>query len=400
MMTRDEDIAFTEFLNQKAAEAEALGYRPTKFKQMLGSQGGDATVRQLLAKGKPSEGFTRLFQLGRLDLTVEALVVETRWRTLIDPILVKQAERLLKEVRYPFNPFVGSAPAAAAASAPTLTPTASTSAPAQTLQPVTPQPLPRKNTRTFSDFCAFLGAELTNPRDRWCGYNRERGFALFTIWADELHGDRYVLWNWVRGAEDKRAGATELKQVLKDVMIAGHAAYGVRCEAKDLLAATRERRYFDEDQLLVLRLSEEDDRVVATLVGEIPAVEVAAGRHGVATPFDSAIDDLGSPPSGSSSPARTPTKGGSGYRRDPAVRDYVIRRAHGHCEYCRARGFEMTDGSYYVEAHHVIALSAQGPDRVDNVIALCPEHHREAHYGKGAEALEQAFLEKLKEVGT
>ncbi len=56
-MTRDEDLAFTEFLRQKATEAEALGYRPTQFKQMLASQGGDATVRQLLAKGKPSEGF-------------------------------------------------------------------------------------------------------------------------------------------------------------------------------------------------------------------------------------------------------------------------------------------------------------------------------------------------------
>lgn len=395
MMTRHEDIAFTEFLSQKAAEAEALGYRPTKFKQMLGSQGGDATVRQLLAKGRPSDGFLRLFELKRLDLTVEALVVETQWRTLIDPILVKQAERLLKEVGYSFNPFIGAAPAVAAAPAAR----ALTSAPAQTpQQAVVPQLSPRKNTRSFSDFCAFLGAELTNPRDRWCGYNRERGLALFTIWADGVQGDRYVLWNWVRDVEDKRAGATELKRVLESVLVAGHATYGIRCEARDVLAATRERQYFDEDQLLVLRLSEEGDEVVATLVGQIAAVEVAAGRHGVVSPIDSAIDDLGSPPSGHAAPARTRSKGGSGYRRDPAVRDYVIRRAQGKCEYCEVRGFEMTDGSYYVEAHHVIALSAQGPDRVDNVIALCPEHHREAHYGKGAEALEQAFLEKLAKV--
>ncbi len=83
-----------------------MGYRPTQFKQMLSAQGGNATVRQLLAKGKPSEGFTRLWELGCLNLTVEALVVETKWRPFIDSILVQQAERLLTQSRYPFKRFV------------------------------------------------------------------------------------------------------------------------------------------------------------------------------------------------------------------------------------------------------------------------------------------------------
>jgi len=64
-MTPNEDRAFTEFLLQKAAEAEALGYNPTKFKRMLSAQGSNATVRQLLANGQPSEGFTRLWELGQ-----------------------------------------------------------------------------------------------------------------------------------------------------------------------------------------------------------------------------------------------------------------------------------------------------------------------------------------------
>lgn len=51
---------------------------------------------------------------------------------------------------------------------------------------------------------------------------------------------------------------------------------------------------------------------------------------------------------------------------------------------------------YYIEAHHIIALSQQGEDTPQNVIALCPEHHREAHYGAEAEKLEQEFLDKLK----
>jgi 5-methylcytosine-specific restriction protein A len=53
----------------------------------------------------------------------------------------------------------------------------------------------------------------------------------------------------------------------------------------------------------------------------------------------------------------------------------------------------MANGRYYLEAHHIIALSGAGRDTVDNVIALCPEHHREAHYGADAESLERRFIE-------
>lgn len=387
-MTPEEDLAFTEFLLQKAGEAEALGYRPAQFKQMLFAQGGSATVRQLLAKGKPSEGFTRLWELGRLDLTVEALIVETKWRLRIDPVLVQQAERLLTRSGYVFSRYAGSA----LIGAPSKTP-ANETEPA-----IPPDPSRRKNTQSFSAFCAYLGAPLANRADRWCGYNVARGFAVFTLWADRLQGDRYVLWDAALRSGDRRIGARELAQVLHDVTSAGHAAYGIRCEPRDAHATPRERGYFDEDQLLVLGLESDGADVVARVLGTISAADVAAGRRGSIAPFESAIDDLGIPPPGNVAPERTTPGGGAGYRRDNAVRDYVIRRSRGRCEYCGDLGFEMVDGSHYVEAHHVIALSAEGPDTVENVIALCPEHHREAHYGKQAEALENALLAKLQAI--
>jgi len=387
-MTPKEDLAFTEFLSQKAAEVEALGYRPTLFRQMLNAQGGYTTVRQLLAKGKPSDGFTRLWELNRLDLTVEGLVVETKWRRQIDPILVQQAERLLEESGYRFSRFVDAASEAGAIQVPAEAPSLGEPPPGSRA----------RNTLSFSAFCESLGAPLANRADRWCGYNRERGFAVFTIWADRLDGDRYLLWDAAERTGDARVGATELRRVLGEAMAAGHAAYGIRCEPRDARATTRERGYFDEDKLLVLSLGSEDADVVAKVVGQIPAVGVAAGELGAMTPFESAIDDLGLPPPGNAAPERTTPRFGSGYRRDEAVRAYVIRRARGHCEYCGARGFELGDGSYYVEAHHVIALSAEGPDTVENVIALCPGHHREAHYGKDAEKLERALLAKLHEI--
>jgi len=393
-MTRDEDMAFTEFLRQKATEAEALGYRPTQFKQMLALQGGDATVRQLLVRGKPSEGFTRLWELGRLDLTVEALVVETKWRALIDPMLVKQAERLLTQSKYRFIAFAAADSEVEVAPAPSGTSDAMPSSdtlPAKRLQPSRP-----RNTLSFSAFCESMGAPLANRANRWCGYNPERGIAVFTIWADRLRGDHYVLWNAAERSGDGRIGASELHRVLQQVIAAGHQAYGIRCEPKDREASPRERGYFDEHHLLVLRLSQEGENVIATVTGEVAAADVAKGLPAAVAPFASAINDLGSPPPGNPIPGRAAGKIGSGYRRDDAVRDYVLRRARGKCEYCETLGFEMADGSHYLEAHHVISLSSDGPDTVENVIALCPLHHREAHYGKSAEALEAAFLGKLK----
>ena len=86
------------------------------------------------------------------------------------------------------------------------------------------------------------------------------------------------------------------------------------------------------------------------------------------------------------------------YVRDPEVRRQVIERANGRCEYCDMLGFKRPNGSHFVEAHHIIHLSKQGPDTLDNVIALCPNHHREAHFGAHSEAFEKKLKAKLKEI--
>jgi len=110
---------------------------------------------------------------------------------------------------------------------------------------------------------------------------------------------------------------------------------------------------------------------------------------------NSAIDDIPSAPAGSKVPGRTSTAG-SRFQRDEKVRRFVTGQAKGACEYCRELGFLLPDGSHYLEAHHIIALANQGSDTVDNVIALCPSDHREAHYGKKAVAMENEMIEIIK----
>jgi len=61
-----------------------LGYNATRFLQMLSEQGGLATARQLLWSDTPSDGFTTLWSHHRLDLTVEAHVLQQRYATLFN----------------------------------------------------------------------------------------------------------------------------------------------------------------------------------------------------------------------------------------------------------------------------------------------------------------------------
>ena len=112
---------------------------------------------------------------------------------------------------------------------------------------------------------------------------------------------------------------------------------------------------------------------------------------------ESAIDDLSDVPEGSDVPDRAKVVTEI-IKRKPEVRAYVIKRANGKCEYCNVQGFRMKNGGFYLEAHHVIELSKTGPDRVDNVIALCPLHHRQAHYGADGKSIEAEFTEILKKL--
>ncbi len=108
----------------------------------------------------------------------------------------------------------------------------------------------------------------------------------------------------------------------------------------------------------------------------------------------SAHDDLpDGPPPGCEDPKQN-THTVTTYTRDPAVRAYVLHEAKGRCEYCGQLGFLKPNGEPYLEAHHLLALSENGPDTPENVVALCATHHREAHYGLEREKLEAAIIAK------
>jgi 5-methylcytosine-specific restriction endonuclease McrA len=71
------------------------------------------------------------------------------------------------------------------------------------------------------------------------------------------------------------------------------------------------------------------------------------------------------------------------YRRNQDVVAEVLLRANGKCEDCGkdAPFKRRKNGEPYLEVHHIVPLSEDGDDTVDNAMALCPNCHREAHYG-------------------
>jgi len=73
------------------------------------------------------------------------------------------------------------------------------------------------------------------------------------------------------------------------------------------------------------------------------------------------------------------------YPRDAKVKAWVLQQAAGVCELCHQPApFSGPDGLPYLEVHHVRRLADEGPDRIDNAVAICPNCHRELHYGADA----------------
>jgi predicted HNH restriction endonuclease len=72
------------------------------------------------------------------------------------------------------------------------------------------------------------------------------------------------------------------------------------------------------------------------------------------------------------------------YNRNEYVVKFVLDRANGFCETCKnsAPFLRAKDNTPYLEVHHIIPLAENGEDTIENTIALCPNCHREAHFGK------------------
>lgn len=124
----------------------------------------------------------------------------------------------------------------------------------------------------------------------------------------------------------------------------------------------------------------------------VPAHELYLKIAGLNEPILlDAVNDLGS-----DNPAKVVGLSTT-YARDPQIRNAVKLRAAGKCEYCGELGFFTLNGERYLECHHIIALAKDGADRMTNVIALCANDHKRAHYSDQRSAIEQEMIQRVKD---
>jgi hypothetical protein len=84
----------------RRAKSEA-GYNANIFLRMINERGGLVTAKSLINSPKPSDVYTHLYERGRLDLTVEAIVVENKeWHPLFTDEELASAENRLRKYGY------------------------------------------------------------------------------------------------------------------------------------------------------------------------------------------------------------------------------------------------------------------------------------------------------------
>ena len=84
----------------RRAKSEAK-YTASRFHEMLCNEGGLNTARVLINSKEQSEGYTQLYLRQRLDLTVEAAVIDNpKWHALFTPKELDKARKRLEANDY------------------------------------------------------------------------------------------------------------------------------------------------------------------------------------------------------------------------------------------------------------------------------------------------------------
>jgi hypothetical protein len=96
----DLESSFAAAAADTIVEAKRLGYNATYFQRMVAELGAVEAARRLLRAEAPADGFTRLWELGRLDLSVEAKVLRPEFAALFSADERRLARRRLEDYGY------------------------------------------------------------------------------------------------------------------------------------------------------------------------------------------------------------------------------------------------------------------------------------------------------------
>ena len=99
--TSDEEARFESAMVDIYRRAKnEVGYNATYFLRVVQEHGGLAAAKRLLVGDVAQSGLMKLWELSRLELSMEALVVRPEFRDLFSPEEVEMARTRLREYGY------------------------------------------------------------------------------------------------------------------------------------------------------------------------------------------------------------------------------------------------------------------------------------------------------------
>jgi len=101
-MTLENDFTRDMLLAADEAKRE-LRYNPTYWLRMIGELGAVDAAKHLLRAPNVSDGFTRLWEEQRLDLSVEYFVLLPKYAPLFSTAERDEARRRLRDYRFDFS---------------------------------------------------------------------------------------------------------------------------------------------------------------------------------------------------------------------------------------------------------------------------------------------------------
>ena len=373
-MDTKQNEAFTQYLMGAVKEAEKLGYRPHRFKGMLNADGGYETVKRILASGKPSEGFTRLLELGKVELTCEAIIVESEWRQCFDEDLLTRAENLLRQVDYPFERYVPAEPGEVESGR--SDPDAADAALTGVSDKSARAALNRKQ------FLESQGATCRNWTWSWSFINEAEKTIIFGAWDTHHAGNRALILSedWEISRRGRRQpGYGQAREHIRLVEEEGYRLmtfpmiYSEIEEAGDVGPAKIDGFVPELTLKSLIRVGgswyASDDGLVSTLPEELGAHELVEGAM--------------------------KTVSVNAYERNPEARARCLAH-HGYA--CMVCGFNFESvygdlGKRYIHVHHVVPISeVKGEYTVDpirDLVPVCPNCHAMIHVTRPCLSVEQ-----------
>lgn len=260
---------------------------------------------------------------------------------------------------------------------------------AQDLKPITKQ--------TVTEITQRLGISMTSKYD-WCFSDSKNGPHLLNIWHDHIaeeDGEIYFIDDSAEWADRNRETAVQVQlnraSAVTSLILTAyytkqpvHVAIlnGVRKQIR--LRETSKARQRELDDVLWYPHHREDDGRIRLIRGKPQPADFDPNADLFQ---NSQTKPLPAPP------IKVERKGTATFERDSEVVKLAKRRAaDGRCELCGKEGFRTAKGESYLEGHHVIPLNCGGLDDVRNVVAICADDHRRAHYGEERHAIRDRMI--------